>query len=56
MCQHPVGTDPFKFVEFRSDESIKVTKNPDYWKPDRPYLDGIPQRPHHRLVLPVLVK
>ena len=21
--------------------TIKVTRNPDYWKPDRPYLDGI---------------
>ena len=41
MRQHPIGTGPFKFVEFKSNESIKVTRNPDYWKPDRPYLDGI---------------
>jgi peptide/nickel transport system substrate-binding protein len=41
MRQHPIGTGPFKFVEFKQNESIKVTKNPDYWKPDRPYLDGI---------------
>jgi peptide/nickel transport system substrate-binding protein len=41
MRQHPVGTGPFKFVEFKPNESIKVTKNPDYWKPGRPYLDGI---------------
>src|SRR5690348_14324257 len=38
MRQHPVGTGPFKFVEFKQNESIKVTKNPDYWKPGFPYL------------------
>jgi len=41
MRQHPIGTGPFKFVEFKPNEDIKVTRNPDYWKPDRPYLDGI---------------
>src|SRR5207244_3353544 len=41
MRQHPIGTGPFKFVEFKPNEHIKVTKNPDYWKPGRPYLDGI---------------
>ncbi|MBV9552868.1 MAG: ABC transporter substrate-binding protein, partial [Alphaproteobacteria bacterium] len=32
---------PFKFVEYKPNESIKVTRNMDYWKPGRPYLDGI---------------
>jgi peptide/nickel transport system substrate-binding protein len=41
MRQHPIGTGPFKFVEFKRNESIKLAKNPDYWKPGRPYLDGI---------------
>ena len=41
MRSHPIGTGPFKFVEFKPNEYIKVTRNPDYWKPDRPYLDGI---------------
>ena len=41
MRQRPIGTGPFKFVEFKPNESIKVTRNPDYWKPGRPYLDGI---------------
>src|SRR5467141_4916815 len=41
MRTHPIGTGPFKFVEFKPNESIKVTRNPDYWKPGRPYLDGI---------------
>jgi peptide/nickel transport system substrate-binding protein len=41
MRQHPIGTGPFKFGEFKPNEYIKVTRNPDYWKADRPYLDGI---------------
>ena len=41
MRLHPIGTGPFKFVEFKPNERITVTRNPDYWKPGRPYLDGI---------------
>jgi peptide/nickel transport system substrate-binding protein len=41
MRQHPIGTGPFKFVEFKPNESIKLARNPDYWKPGLPYLDGI---------------
>jgi len=41
MRGHPIGTGPFKFVEFKPNETIKVTRNSDYWKPGRPYLDGI---------------
>jgi Bacterial extracellular solute-binding proteins, family 5 Middle len=44
MRAHPIGTGPFKFVEFRSNERIRVARNPEYWKPDRPYLDGIEWR------------
>jgi peptide/nickel transport system substrate-binding protein len=41
MRQHPVGTGPFKFGAFKPNEYIKVTRNPNYWKHGRPYLDGI---------------
>src|SRR4051795_3863979 len=41
MRQHPIGTGPFKFVEYKPNQSIKITKNPDYWKSGRPYLDGV---------------
>jgi peptide/nickel transport system substrate-binding protein len=41
MRQRPIGTGSFKFVEFKPNEGISVTRNPDYWKPGRPYLDGI---------------
>src|SRR6266478_3091768 len=44
MRTRPVGTGPFKFVEFKRGESIRLVRNPDYWKKDRPYLDEIAVR------------
>jgi peptide/nickel transport system substrate-binding protein len=41
MRQRPIGTGPFKFVEYKPNQGIKLAKNPDYWKAGRPYLDGI---------------
>ena len=41
MRTHPIGTGPFKFVEFKQNESIKLVRNPDYWKKGLPHLDGI---------------
>src|SRR5215471_9728847 len=41
MRTHPIGTGPFKFAEFKPNEYIRVVKNPDYWKPGRPYLDAV---------------
>jgi peptide/nickel transport system substrate-binding protein len=41
MRTKPVGTGPFKFVEFKRGTSIHLVRNPDYWKKDRPYLDEI---------------
>ncbi len=41
MRTRPVGTGPFKFDSFVPFERIKLVRNPDYWKPGRPYLDGI---------------
>src|SRR5260370_1389396 len=41
MRQHPIGTGPFKFVGFKPNEYVKVTRHPAYAKKDRPYLDGI---------------
>ena len=34
MRQHPIGTGPFKFVSYKQNEAIRVTRNRDYWKPD----------------------
>ncbi len=41
MRTHPIGTGPFKFVEFKQNESIKLARNENYWKKGLPYLDGI---------------
>ena len=41
MRQHPIGTGPFKFVEYKPNEYVKLARNQDYWKKDRPYLDGL---------------
>jgi ABC-type transport system substrate-binding protein len=38
---HMVGTGPFILEEFERDVSLKWVKNPNYWREDRPYLDGI---------------
>src|SRR5665213_3441703 len=39
MRTHPIGTGPFKFVEMKQNESIKLTKNKDYWNKGLPHLD-----------------
>ncbi|MGE0421266.1 MAG: ABC transporter substrate-binding protein [Reyranellaceae bacterium] len=41
MRTKPIGTGPFKFVEFKRNESIKLVKNKDYWRKGHPYLDAI---------------
>src|ERR1700756_3704473 len=41
MRTRPIGTGPFKFVEFKPNEVVRTARNQDYWKPGRPYLDGI---------------
>src|ERR1700709_1120213 len=41
MRTHPIGTGPFKFVEFKANESIKLVRNENYFKKGLPHLDGI---------------
>src|SRR4030095_4886198 len=36
-----VGTGPFRFKEWKRGEYIDLVRNPDYFVPGRPYLDGI---------------
>jgi peptide/nickel transport system substrate-binding protein len=38
--KHPVGTGPFKFVEWIKDNYITLVANEDYWR-KRPYLDKL---------------
>ncbi|MCE7798891.1 ABC transporter substrate-binding protein [Sphingobium sufflavum] len=37
----PIGTGPFRFVEWRRGDFIRLERNPHYWQPDAPHLDGI---------------
>jgi peptide/nickel transport system substrate-binding protein len=38
---NPVGTGPYTFVEYIRDGKLTLKKNPNYWDPGKPYLDGI---------------
>ena len=40
LNRHPIGTGPWKFVEWDSNEKIVVARNADYWSRP-PYLDRI---------------
>ncbi|MBV9201033.1 MAG: peptide ABC transporter substrate-binding protein [Alphaproteobacteria bacterium] len=37
----PVGTGPYRFVEFRPGDLVKGERNPSYHLPNRPYFDAI---------------
>jgi peptide/nickel transport system substrate-binding protein len=37
----PVGTGPYRFVEFKPGDLVKGERNPSYHLPDRPYFDTI---------------
>lgn len=39
--QNPIGTGPFKLKEWSKGSYIILERNPDYWKPGKPYLDQI---------------
>ncbi|HEY5639101.1 MAG TPA: ABC transporter substrate-binding protein, partial [Dehalococcoidia bacterium] len=41
LSKNAYGSGPFMLEEFRGDERIVLRKNPEFWIPDRPYLDGI---------------
>lgn len=41
MRQKPIGTGPFMVRSFDQGKMIRLVRNPNYFKPGRPYLDGI---------------
>jgi len=41
FARHPLGTGPFVFDHWTPAQEIVVNKNPDYWEPGKPYLDGL---------------
>jgi peptide/nickel transport system substrate-binding protein len=38
---NPVGTGPYKVVQYKRDAYIDLDRNPDYWRPGRPYIDHV---------------
>jgi len=42
--RNPVGSGPFKFVEWQDNTVIKFTRNENYWKKGQPYLDNLELR------------
>jgi len=43
-ANEPIGSGPFRFVEWKKGQYIRLDRNPDYWKPGLPYLDRIVAR------------
>jgi peptide/nickel transport system substrate-binding protein len=41
LRQRCVGTGPFKLKEYQRGQLVELERNPDYFMPNRPYLDGI---------------
>ena len=37
----PVGTGPYVFGEWQRGQFVRLTRNPSYWQPGRPYLDQV---------------
>ncbi|MBX2885480.1 MAG: ABC transporter substrate-binding protein [Granulosicoccus sp.] len=44
LANNPVGTGPFKFVEWKKGQYIRLDKNENYWKEGLPYLDRVVAR------------
>src|SRR5262249_50239657 len=37
----PVGTGPFKFVEYAQGDHLTLSRNPNYWRSGLPYVDTL---------------
>ena len=44
MRSAPIGTGPFKVATYKRNEVVVLVRNPDYFKPGKPYLDGLEYR------------
>jgi peptide/nickel transport system substrate-binding protein len=43
-ANNPIGTGPFKFVQWEKGQFIRLDRNPDYWRKGLPYLDRVVAR------------
>jgi peptide/nickel transport system substrate-binding protein len=41
VVQRPIGTGPFRLVEWQRGNFARLERFEEYWKPGQPYLDGI---------------
>jgi len=41
LANKPVGTGPFRFIEWRRGKYARLDKNPDYWRKGSPHVDRI---------------
>ncbi len=39
--RNPVGTGPYRFVEWALGDHVLIKRNDSYWEKDKPYLDGV---------------
>ncbi|MCL4434939.1 MAG: ABC transporter substrate-binding protein [Actinobacteria bacterium] len=44
-ASNPVGTGPFRFVEWIPNDHMKASRNQSYWRKGMPYLDEIEYKP-----------
>ena len=41
LANTPIGTGPFKFVEWKRGQYMRFDRNPDYWSKGQPYFDRV---------------
>jgi len=41
FAEAPIGSGPFMVANFVRGQRLELERNPNHWRPDRPYLDGV---------------
>jgi peptide/nickel transport system substrate-binding protein len=39
--EHPIGSGPFEVASYKRGQATILKRNPHYWRPGQPYLDGV---------------